>query len=139
MTCEETNHQLSQFIDDVLPPSLRASIEEHLDICPVCRAHVAEFRSLSRNLRQLSRPVPPLDLVSSINAALTIEAAALRQSPARSWREQLELWLEPRLMPYGVGAFSSVVLFVAMFVALSPHFMALQQSSRQLSTVLVFR
>lgn len=139
MTCEETNHQLSQFIDDVLPPSLRASIEEHLDLCPVCRAHVAEFRSLSRNLRQLSRPVPPQDLVASINAALTIEAAALRQSPTRSWGEKLGLWLEPRLMPYSVGAFSSVVLFAAMFIALSPHFMALQQSSRQLSTVLVFR
>ena len=42
-------------------------------------------------------------------------------------------------MPYGVGTFASVVLFGAMFVALSPHFMALQQASRQLSTVLVFR
>ncbi|HEV7681449.1 MAG TPA: zf-HC2 domain-containing protein [Pyrinomonadaceae bacterium] len=139
MTCEETKHQLSQFIDDVLPPSLRASLEEHLDSCPVCRAHVAEFRSLTRNLRQLSRPVPPLDLAASINAALTIEAAALRQSPTRPWAERLGLWLEPRLMPYSVGAFSSVVLFATMFIALSPHFMALQQSSRQLSTVLVFR
>ena len=42
-------------------------------------------------------------------------------------------------MPYSVGSFASVVLFAAMFVALSPHFMALQQASRQLSTVLVFR
>jgi hypothetical protein len=41
-------------------------------------------------------------------------------------------------MPYGLGSFASIVLFAAMFVALSPHFIALQQSSRQLSTVLVF-
>ena len=139
MTCEETRQQLSQFIDDALPSAVRASVDEHLDRCPVCRSHVAEFRSIGRNLRQLSRPVPPPDLVSAINAALAIEAAARRLSPERSWLERWALWLEPRLMPYGVGSFASVVLFAAMFVALSPHFMALQQASRQLSTVLVFR
>ena len=139
MTSEETTQLLSQFIDDVLSPSLRATVDEHLDRCPVCRAQVAEFRAVSRGLRQLARPVAPAGLGASINAALTIEAAARRQLPERSFAEQLSLWLEPRLMPYGVGSFASVVLFAAMFIALSPHFMALQQASRQLSTVLVFR
>jgi hypothetical protein len=139
MTCEETTQLVSQFIDDVLPPSLRVTVDEHLNLCPVCRAHVAEFRSLSRNLRQLTRPVAPADLAAYINAALVIEAAARRQSPELPWAEKLSLWLEPRLMPYGVGSFASIVLFASMFIALSPHFMALQQASRQLSTVLVFR
>jgi len=139
MTCEETNQLLSQFIDDVLPPPVRASVDEHLDLCPVCRAHAAECRSMSRSLRQMSRPVVPVDLAASINAALAIEAAARRVTPQRSVRERLTLWLEPRLMPYGVGSFASVVLFAAMFIALGPHFMALQRASRQLSTVLVFR
>jgi negative regulator of sigma E activity len=139
MTCEETTQLLSQFIDDVLPQPARAALDEHLDRCPVCRAHAAEFRLVSRNLRQLARPVAPIDLASSINAALAIEAAAIRQSPERSWLESLTAFLEPRLMPYGVGSFASVVLFAGMFIALSPHFIALQQASRQLSTVLVFR
>src|SRR4029078_840920 len=139
MTCEETTQLLSQFIDDVLPPALRVTVDEHLDHCPVCRAHVAEYRSISRSLRQLSRPAAPTDLAASINAALMIEAAARQQSPERSWAERLSLWLEPRLMPYGVGSFASVVLFGAMFVGLSPHFMALPPAPRQLSTVLVFR
>src|SRR5882672_7776457 len=139
MNCEETTQLLSQFLDDVLTLPVRASVNEHLDRCPVCRAHAAELRSVSRNLRQLSRPVAPAELAASIKDALMIEAAARRQSPERSWRERVSLWLEPRLMPYGVGSFSSVVLFVSMFVALSPHFMALQQASRQLSTVMVFR
>ncbi len=42
-------------------------------------------------------------------------------------------------MPYGVGSFASVVLFTAMFLGLSPHFMALQQASKELSTVMVFQ
>jgi hypothetical protein len=139
MICEETRPLISQFIDDALTPPLRASVDEHLDHCPVCRAHVAEFRSLSRSLRQLSGPAVPVDLTASINAALMIEGEALRQSPSRSFVERLSLWLEPRLMPYSVGSFASVILFAAMFIGLSPHFMALQQASRQLSTVLVFR
>jgi hypothetical protein len=139
MSCEETTQLLSQYIDDVLTLPVRVSVDEHLDHCPVCRAHAAQLRSVSRSLRQLSRPVAPRELAASINAALMIEGAARRQLPNRSWRERLGLWLEPRLMPYGVGSFASVVLFVAMFVALSPHFMALQQASRQLSTVMVFR
>jgi hypothetical protein len=138
MNCEETTTLLSQFIDDVLTLPVRASVDEHLDRCPVCRAQAAELRSLSRSLRQLSRPVPPLELASSITDALMIEAAARRQSPQRSWRERVSLWLEPRLMPYSVGSFASVVLFASMFVALSPHFMALQKASRQLSTDMVF-
>ena len=139
MTCEETTQLLSQFIDDVLTLPVRASVDEHLDCCPVCRAHAAEMRSISRGLRQLSRPVAPLDLAASINSALMIEVEARRQSPQRPWGERVALWLEPRLMPYGVGSFASVILFVSMFLALSPHFIALQQASRELSTVMVFR
>lgn len=139
MNCEETTQLLSQFIDDVLSPPVRASVDDHLDRCLVCRAHAAELRSISRSLRQLTRPVAPAELASSIADALMIEAAACRQSPERSFQERITLWLEPRLLPYGVGSFASVVLFFSMFVALGPHFIALQRASRQLSTVLVFR
>ena len=139
MTCEETTQLLSQFIDDVLTPPVSASVDEHLDRCPVCRAHAAQLRAISRNLRQLSPPVVPVDLAASINNALLIEAGARRESPQRPWSERVARWLEPRVMPYGVGSFASVILFVSMFLALGPHFMALQRASRELSTVMVFR
>jgi hypothetical protein len=81
----------------------------------------------------------PAELASSINDALMIEAATRRQSPERSFRQRAFSWLEPRLMPYSVGSFASVILFAAMFVALSPHFMALQRAARQMQTVLEFK
>jgi hypothetical protein len=102
-------------------------MEEHFDRCPVCRSEVADQRALNRSLRQLSRPVLPTDLATSISNALQIEAAARRQTPTPSLKERLALWAEPRLMPYSVGAMASVVLFVSMFVALNPHFRALQR------------
>jgi hypothetical protein len=131
MDCKETTELLSQYIDDELSLPVRAAIDTHLDKCPVCRADAAELRAISRSLWQLARPVQPADLPSSIADALMIEAAALRETPELSLRERLVQWLEPRLMPYGIGSFASVVLFVSMFAALMPHFIALQQAARQ--------
>ena len=135
MNCQETTQLLSQFIDDVLSLPVRVAVDEHLDRCPVCRDEAVALRSISRSLRQLSRPVAPPELATSITDALRIEAAALRVSPEQSLGQRLKLWLEPRLMPYGVGSFASVVLFVAMFTALTPHFMALQRVARQTDSV----
>ena len=33
-------------------------------------------------------------------------------------------------MPYTVGSFASIILFVSMFVGLRPHFVALQEAAR---------
>lgn len=129
MFCQETQHLFSQYIDDALSLPMRASVDEHLNECPVCRSELAELRAFTRSLRQFAQPVPPPDLAASITTALTIEAAARRQSH-RAFADRLALWLEPRLMPYGVGAFASVLLFVSMFAALRPHFEALQTAAR---------
>jgi hypothetical protein len=139
MSCEETTRLLSQYIDDVVSLPVRVGIDDHLDQCPVCRTQVSELRSLTRSFRQLSRPVVPAGLASSITDALMIEAAALRQTPSTSIRERLALWLEPRLMPYGVGSLASLLLFVSMFVALRPHFEALQRAARQNNTLVVWQ
>lgn len=135
MSCEKITQLLSQYIDGVLSPAARVAVDEHLEICPVCRAHNAQLRSISRGLGQLLRPVAPATLASSISDALMIEAAARRQSQ-RSLREALAQWLKPRLMPYGVGSLASVILFVSMFFALRPHFVALQEAARQSNSLL---
>ena len=130
MLCEEIRQSLSMYLDDALAVPARAAIDEHLDHCPVCRAEFAELRSLVRGLGMLSRPVPPSDLVASVSDALMIEAAARRQSPDPSLGRRLARFLEPRLMPYTVGSFVSVILFASMFAALRPHFVALREASR---------
>lgn len=139
MSCEETTQLLSQYIDDVLSLPARVAVDEHLDRCPVCRASVAGMCSLSRSLGNLARPVAPDNLASSITDALMIEAAARRQAPEPSFGERIRLWLEPRLMPYSVGSFASVILFISMFAALRPHFVALQEAARQNNSVLAVK
>ncbi len=129
MLCEETKQSFSAYVDDCLSEPTRLAVDEHLDRCPVCRAEVAELRTLSRSLANLARPVVPLDLASTIKDALMIEAAAIKQSPKRSLSARLVLWLEPKLMPYTVGSFASVILFIGMFAGLRPHFVALREAA----------
>jgi len=139
MLCEETKQSLSLYIDDCVSLPTRVAIDEHLDRCPVCRDEAIQLRSLSRRLSSLSTPRPPADLTSSINNALTIEAAARRQAPNPSWTYRFAKFLEPRLMPYTVGSFASVIMFALMFAALRPHFVALREAAIQHNDVIVLR
>lgn len=137
MLCEETRQSLSLYVDDCVSLPARVAIDEHLDRCPVCRAEVAEVRALTRGLGLLSRPTPPPDLAHTISDALYIEAAALRQTPQPSLGYRIVRFIEPRVMPYTIGSFASVIMFFLMFTALRPHFVALRDAALQQHDVLV--
>jgi Putative zinc-finger len=131
MLCEETKPLISIYVDDGVSLPTRVAIDEHLDECPVCRHELAELRSLKQSLRSLRRPIPPADLTNSITEALAIEAAARRLQPRLTFSQKVQRWLEPKLMPYTVGSFASVILFAGMFVGLKPHFVALHEAAVQ--------
>ena len=139
MLCEETRQSLSLYVDDCVSLPARVAIDGHLDRCPVCRAEVAEMRALTRGLGLLSRPVPPPDLATNISDALYIEAEAQRQAPKPSLGYRIMQFLQPRVMPYTVGTFASVIMFFAMLNALRPHFVALRDAAIQQHGVLVLQ
>ncbi len=130
MSCEVTQQSLSLYVDDSLTLPARVAVDEHLNLCPVCRDEVVNLRALTRELGMLARPVPPADLVSTITGALMIEAAAQEQAPSPSISARIARFLEPRLMPYSVGSFASIILFISMFAALRPHFVALHEAAQ---------
>lgn len=129
MSCQETQQQLSLYVDDQLALAARVACDEHLRVCPVCRAELQETRNLSRGLASLARPVPPPDLANSIRDALSIEAGARMRQPVLPLTVRVLRWLEPRLMPYTVGTFASVLLFALMFNALRPQLQALADAA----------
>ena len=137
MLCEETRQSLSLYVDDCVSLPARVAMDEHLDRCPVCRAEVVELRSLTRGLGLLSRPTPPANLAVSISNALYIEAAARKQAPRPSLGTSVARFLRPRLMPYTVGTFASVIMFFLMLNALRPHFVALREAAVQQHAVLM--
>ena len=137
MTCEETRQTLSLYVDDCVSLPARVAIDEHLHRCPVCRDEVVELRSLTRSLKMMVRPTPPPYLAETISDLLTIEAAARRQAPKPPLGIRIARFLEPRLMPYTVGSFASVLMFFLMFTALRPHFVALREASLQTNGVMI--
>lgn len=137
MLCEEVQQALSAYVDDALTLPARVAVDEHVDRCPICRNGVLKLRELTRHLANLSPATPPVDLVTTISNAVMIEAAARRQAPQPSFVQRISRFLEPRLFPYSVGSMASLILFVSMFVALRPHFIALHEAAAQDSGVFV--
>lgn len=137
MSCEETKQVLSLYVDDALMLPARVAVDHHVDKCPVCRDELVQLKALTRGLSMLSKPQPPVDLGVSITNTLMIEAGARRLTPKFSFADRIARFLEPRLMPYSVGSVVSVILFVAMFAGLRPHFEALHEAAAQSSAVYV--
>ncbi|MEJ7615691.1 MAG: zf-HC2 domain-containing protein [Pyrinomonadaceae bacterium] len=128
MNCEELQRELSLYVDDELSPASRAACNAHLIRCPACRHDLAQTRTLIRELAQMSRPEVPVELSALISNALATESAATSfQQPARPRHEIILGWLRPRLMPYTIGAFTSVILFACLFAALLPYMRVLRQ------------
>jgi hypothetical protein len=127
MTCEETQKSFSPYVDGRLAHGARVGVDAHLEVCPVCRSEFDLTRSLVRSLANLERPAIPAGLAASINEQLLIERAARRQQPVGSLPARLLRWLEPRLMPYTVGALASLILFIGVVNALRPQFRVLRE------------
>lgn len=130
MTCEETQKSFSSYLDDALAAQARAATEAHLELCPFCRQRLAETRAVVRGLASLARPAAPAGLELAISDAILIERAARVQQPSvPAWLRILR-WIEPRVMPYTVGALTSVLLFFMLINALRPHMRLLRDLAR---------
>ena len=70
-----TNHdlwtdQLSDYLDDELPVSARAALEEHLHACADCREVLAELRGVMGRARSLPDVAPARELWPGVAAAI---------------------------------------------------------------------
>jgi Putative zinc-finger len=130
MSCEETQKNFSAYLDGRLTSGAREVVGAHLERCPACRLHLAETRAIMRAFGQLERPQPPADLVAAISDALMIERAARKQQPPVPLWLYLINWVRPRIMPYTIGALTSVLLFMAVTSALRPHVGLLRELAR---------
>jgi anti-sigma factor RsiW len=130
MNCEETQKSFSPYLDDALAADVCEALEAHLESCPFCRRQLAELRATLRGLANLSRPSAPAGLVLAVADAVLIERAARAQQPdVPAWLRVLR-WIEPRVMPYTVGALTSALLFFVLINALRPHMTLLRDLAR---------
>lgn len=130
MSCEDIQESLSLYCDAGLAPDARARCYQHLEVCPVCRAHLAELRSIRQSLAMLPRPSVPADLVPAINHALIAEAAARDLRSHVTFADVISELLWPRVTRYAFSSVASLLLFASVFLALRPQLIALNEAVR---------
>lgn len=114
MTCEDLKFELSFYLEDELTADERLTVEDHLSACPLCRAELAEYRALSQQFKTVGNPQIANDLVVSIQRSLRTELVIASRGPEPSFSEKVQNWLRPKLVPYGVGTFASLIFFVLL-------------------------
>lgn len=129
MSCDEIQQSLSLYVDDGLTRAARVECYRHLEVCPVCRARLAEMRSIRSGLAMLSRPTPSADLVPSINKALMTAAAAQTARRNTTFGDLVSAWLQPVVMRYAFSSLASVIIFTCVFAALRQHMIALHEAA----------
>src|ERR1700682_339299 len=134
-SCDELQESLSLYADDGLAPDARGACYRHLEVCPVCRARLAEMRSIRSSLAMLSRPSPPDDLVPAINKALVAAAAAQRARHDNTFVDVISPWLPPGAMRDAFTSLASVIIFTCVFAALRPHMIALHEAAQAFEQV----
>jgi putative zinc finger protein len=133
MRCDAIQYSLSLYVDDGLTAEERNICYRHLEVCPVCRAHVDQLRSVRGALALLSKPAAPAEMVPAINTALAAKAAELRDRRNAATIDRMNdwalRWLQPRPMRYAFSSIASIFIFTAVFAALRPHMIALREAS----------
>src|ERR1041385_4734168 len=104
MNCDAIRLSLPLYVDDGLTAEERNTCYRHLEVCPVCRAHVDQLRSVRSALSMLSKPAAPAEMAPATNAALASKAAELRAqrhaAPIDRVNDWALKWLQPRPMRY---------------------------------------
>ena len=133
MNCDEIQESLSLYCDDGLADDERARCDRHLELCPVCRAELAELRSLRMRLASTQRPAVPANLIPAIQNAVRAEAvvqrARQRAPKSEIFVDYISVWLQPFAMRYAFSSVMSILLFGSVFVALRPHMIALHEAA----------
>ena len=143
MKCEDLQFNLPVYADDILKDEERASIEAHLLQCPLCRQKLADFQELRNNLRVFARPEMSSQMLNSLRGTIAAELKTASPQSKSVFSGDFKEWLQMRVMPYSVGALTSVVLgFTLLWSLLSaariePNDNAAQYDSFSKSTVLL--
>jgi len=118
MRCDELKNLIAVEADGCLSSNEKSLLADHLDSCPLCRQERDDYRSLTRDLRMMTRPALPLSSLSALRTAVAAKAGGIGFWIAEDRRPWMKAWL----MPSSVGTFASVVLGVGFLwlLTLSP-------------------
>jgi anti-sigma factor RsiW len=80
IVCRSGVELLMDYLEGVLPPELRAALDEHVAGCPRCAAFVESYRNTPRILREATAATLPSDIEASLRAFLRARTTAFRSA-----------------------------------------------------------
>lgn len=110
MFCENLQFNLPLYLDDSLNAEERFALDEHLAQCPLCRQKLSDFQALRNNLRLLSRPEVSAELLNKVRKSVASELQTNETAPIFIFSDNVQNWIQMRLMPYGIGTIASLIL-----------------------------
>lgn len=79
MDHNDIRHRLSEHLDETLTPDEKASVEEHLKICPDCSNALMELRKTIEHIRKVEEAEPPAWMTQKIMARVRAEEEKKKQ------------------------------------------------------------
>ena len=76
IVCASGVDLLMDYLEDVLPPDVRAAVEAHVAGCPRCVAFIESYRATPRILREATAAALPADLELSLRTFLRVRCGA---------------------------------------------------------------
>ncbi len=122
MHCKEVELILPLYFDGGLRSDETASIDEHLDGCPVCRQRLADLKEIKSEIASLARPRLSAERIGMIRLAVA-ESLPISPTAAPGFKliENTGNWFDRWLMPSMVGSLASLILGVTLvWLIMSP-------------------
>ncbi len=105
MHCDQALDLISAQIDNEISAEDRACLDEHLGLCPTCRASLEAYQLQDRDLDLLFEPRRQAvqALVEQVNARLdTVAATSAKWRPAHGWRPVALFWAAAAALAIGL-------------------------------------
>ena len=80
VVCRSGVELLNEYLEGLLPPEVRAALDEHVAGCPRCAAFVNSYRNTPRILREATATTLPPDIEASLRAFLRMRTTAFRSN-----------------------------------------------------------
>src|SRR5579875_557696 len=124
MMCWSAKRRSADYVDRRLRGNERIRMAAHLAQCDSCSQHVEDLASVRTTLRDLREPVAPSPLRTELLVIASRERRLSRSSALERlwsrWRFRLHEMMRPITIPATGGLLSSLVLFAALALTISP-------------------
>ncbi|CAN5799337.1 hypothetical protein BH20ACI4_BH20ACI4_01440 [soil metagenome] len=114
MNCENLQFDLSIYSDACLGEKERATVEDHLAQCPLCRQKRDDYQALRQSLRVLKRPALSAELLNTVRSSVADELQTNDISPIVILSDGVQNWFKMRFMPYSIGTAASLLLGISL-------------------------